>query len=135
MRYLLDTNVVSELRRRRPDARVASWRTGVLSSEICISVLVAGEIRKGIEIVRERDVVRAREFEEWLEGLLRAFADRVLPLTVATADAWGRLPRARTLPVVDSLLLASAAEHGLTFVSREADRYADIGVPVLNPWH
>lgn len=113
---------------------MASWRTGVLSSEICISVLVAGEIRKGIEIVRERDGVRAREFEEWLEGLLRAFADRVLPLTVATADAWGRLPRARTLPVVDSLLLASAAEHGLTFVSREADRYADIGVPVLNPW-
>ena len=65
--------------------------------------------------------------------MLTTFADRVLSITVATADAWGRLPRARTLPVVDSLLLASAAEHGLTFVSREADRYADVGVPRPEP--
>lgn len=134
MRYLLDTNVVSELRQRTPDRTVAAWRNGVSSIDLAISVLVVGEIQKGIEILRRRADARAHELEAWLDGLRANFSSRVLPVTSGVADTCGRLSALRTIPIVDGLLLATASVHGLTFVSREAERYTDLGVKVLNPW-
>lgn len=134
MKYLLDTNVVSEPTRRRPDQGVLAWLAQAPSVELCTSALVVGEIRSGIEVVRSRDRERSVSFERWLERLLDEYSDRILPVTVPVAEAWGRLTAIRPLPFVDSVLVATAAVHGLTFVSREAASFADLGVPVVNPW-
>lgn len=134
MAFLLDTNVVSELRRARPDRIVEEWLDGVSSMDLHLSVLVAGEIRRGIELLRHREPDRARALDEWLDGLVAAYADRLLPVSAAVADAWGRLSARRPLPVADGIMLATAEVHGLTLVSREAPSLADLGVPTLSPW-
>lgn len=134
MTYLLDTNVISELRKRSPNRAVASWFESVSGADLYLSVLVVGEVRQGIERLRRRDPSQAKVFERWLSTLKRDFADRVLPITPPIAEAWGRLNAERPLPVVDSLLAATALVHGLTFVSREADRLERTGIALLNPW-
>ena len=134
MAFLLDTNVVSELRRPRPDPRVQTWLGGVASVDLHLSVLVAGEIRRGIELLRAREPDRARTLDEWLEGLMASYADRLLPVSAAVADTWGRLSSVRPLPVADGIMLATAKVHGLTLVSREAPSLANLGVPTLSPW-
>jgi len=132
--FLLDTNVVSELRRIRPDAKVRAWIDGVASIDLHLSVLVAGEIRRGIELLRPREPGRAREIETWLDGLVDAYEARLLPVSAAVAAAWGRLSARRPLPVADGIMLATAEVHGLTLVSREALSLSDLGVPTLDPW-
>ena len=102
--------------------------------DLHLSVLVAGEIRRGIELLRHRETDRARALDEWLHGLVAAYADRLLPVSAAVADAWGRLSAIRSLPVADGIMLATAEVHGLTLVSREAPSFADLGVPTLSPW-
>jgi predicted nucleic acid-binding protein len=132
--YLLDTNVVSELRKATPAATVASWFEAVAADELYLSVLVVGEIRQGIERLRSRDVRQVQVFETWLAALKRDFADRILPVTAAVAEAWGRLNAPKPLPAVDGLLAATALAHGLTLVTREAERLTPTGIPLLNPW-
>jgi len=134
MAFLLDTNVVSELRRPRPDAGVRKWFETVASLDLHLSVLVAGEIRRGIELLRPREPLRAERLDEWLEVLVDRYGDRLLPVSAEVADAWGRLSSIRHLPVADGLMLATAAVHGNTLVSREAPTLADLGVPTLSPW-
>lgn len=134
MAFLLDTNVVSELRRPRPEPRVQAWLGGVASVDLHLSVLVAGEIRRGIELLRPREPDRARTLDEWLDELVDTYADRLLPVSAAVADTWGRLSSLRPLPVADGLMLATAQVYGLTLVSREAAALADLGVPTLSPW-
>jgi predicted nucleic acid-binding protein len=134
VRYVLDTNIVSESVRRRPDPVAMAWYASAEQHELCTSTLVVGEIRKGVEALRPRAPERALAFERWLAALVERFDSRVIPITVPIAETWGRLAAIRPLPTVDGLLIATAAVHGLTFVSREADRYADLGVSVLNPW-
>ena len=134
MSFLLDTNVVSELRRDHPDPNVEAWLQGTPSVDLHLSVLVAGEIRRGIELLRPREPARAQALDEWLHGLVTAYADRLLPGTAAVADAWGRLSARRPLPVSDGLMLATAEVYGLTLVTREARSFADLGVPTLSPW-
>ncbi|MSO94381.1 MAG: type II toxin-antitoxin system VapC family toxin [Thermoleophilia bacterium] len=134
MAFLLDTNVVSELRRPRPDPHVREWFGGVASVDLHLSVLVTGEIRRGVELLRPREPERAASLDEWLEGLVVAYGDRLLPVSAPVADAWGRLSSLRPLPVADGLMLATAKVHGLTLVSREAAALADLGVPTVSPW-
>lgn len=134
MSYLLDTNVVSELRKRTPAPPVAAWFEATPGSDLFLSVLVVGEIRQGIERLRGRDPARTRVFERWLSTLKREFADRILPVTSSVAEGWGRLNAPGPLPVIDGLLAATALVHGLTLVTREAGRLERTGVPVLNPW-
>jgi predicted nucleic acid-binding protein len=102
--------------------------------DLHLSVLVAGEIRRGIELLRPREPDRAAALDEWLEGLATAYADRLLPVTAEVADAWGRLSAHRPLPVSDGIMLATARVYGLTLVTREARSFADLGVPTLSPW-
>jgi hypothetical protein len=133
--YLLDTNVLSELRRKTPDAAVLEWFARRPASTLYLSVLTFGELRKGIEGVL--DAKRRMALTDWLETDLPAFfAGRILPVDAQVADRWGRLLSAagRPLPAIDSLLAASAAQHGLSMVTRNSRDFANLGLDVINPW-
>ena len=135
MSYLLDTNVLSELRRKTPDAAVLEWFARGPASTLYLSVLTFGELRKGIEGVT--DAKRRMALTDWLETDLPAFfAGRILPVDAQVADRWGRLLSAagRPLPAIDSLLAASAAQHGMSMVTRNSRDFADLGLDVINPW-
>ena len=108
MSYLVDTNVLSEARKsRRCDPGVASWFSAVPATEIYVSALTAGEIRKGVEARRRRDELAARALERWLEELMTTYADRILPVDEEVADRWGRLNVPDPLPPIDGLLAAT----------------------------
>lgn len=133
--YLLDTNVVSEARKgRRTDANVQAWLDSIEDKELFLSVLVLGEIRKGIEQAGSQDSVKARALERWLAGLERTHGDRVLPITIAIADQWGRLSAIRPINSVDGLLAATALVYDMTFVTRNVAHVEHTGVRVLNPF-
>jgi len=134
--YLLDTNIISELRKGdQCDPNVAAWYALVDENDLVLSALVLGEIRKGIERVRFRDAAKAWVLEAWLEQVEAAFEGRILGIDTAVADRWGRMSAIRSVPVVDSLLAATALVHGLTLVTRNDQDVAGLGVTVLNPFH
>lgn len=133
-RYLLDTNVVSEVRRPRPDPGVLRWLEAARGDDLFLSVLTIGEIRLGIVRLERRDPARAEALEAWLAGLESGYADRILPVTVAVARRWAVLSAERPLPVVDALLAATAAEHDATLVTRNVADLAGVDVPLLDPF-
>ena len=133
--FLLDTNVISEVRKgARCNAGVAAWFAGVPDADLFISVLVTGEIRRGVERVRPRDPRQAEALEHWLGDLIESYADRVLPVDARVAEAWGRLGAARPVPVIDALLAATAHVHDMTLVTRNASDVDGLAVAVLNPF-
>ena len=133
--YLLDTNVVSELRKRdRCDENVATWYTGVSDDELFLSVLVLGEIRQGIERIRDRDPQQCTALEQWLQDVTRRYAQRILPIDEGVSDVWGQLYYIRNVPVVDGLLAATAKVHNLTLVTRNIQDVQGLGVDLLNPF-
>lgn len=135
MNYLIDTNIISEVRKRdRCDPRVASWYASIDDRAIYLSVLVLGEIRRGIERVMPRDPAQARSLENWLDQLTKSFAERIVPVDRPVADAWGRMNAVRPLPIIDALLAATAKVNGMTLVTRDSSDVAGLGVPVLNPF-
>lgn len=133
MSFLLDTNVVSEIR-RGCDHNVLAWVGHVGDADLWLSVLTLGEIRKGIESLRSRDPTQAARFARWLDELHKSFADRIVSIDASTAEEWGRLNAAGPRNTVDSLIAASARIHELTVVTRNVRDFEDCGVPVLNPW-
>ncbi|MBX6363716.1 MAG: type II toxin-antitoxin system VapC family toxin [Gemmatimonadetes bacterium] len=138
MRFLLDTNVLSEPARPQPSERVLAWLGAQSPLDLALSVLTLGEIQRGVSRLATGD--RRERLERWLEvELPRRFEGRVLGITEDVAREWGRLSaaadgRGRPLPVIDGLLLATAAVHRLTFVTRNVKDCRDRGVPLLNPW-
>ncbi|EJW11872.1 VapC toxin protein [Rhodovulum sp. PH10] len=135
MSYLIDTNIVSEIRKgERCDPRVAAWWAGIDGTDLHLSVLVLGEIRKGIERARRTDPIRAEVFERWLAAVEEHFAGRILPIDRRVADEWGRMIAIRPVPTVDALLAASAKVHGMTLVTRNLRDVADLGASVLDPF-
>jgi toxin FitB len=133
--FLLDTNVISEIRKgTRADKGVQRWFEGVDDDELFLSVLVLGEIRRGIEMKRGRDPRSAEALEGWLRGLESSFTERLIEVDAPIADAWGRMNVARPLPVIDGLLAATATVHGLTLVTRNTDDFAQVRVKLLNPF-
>lgn len=135
MSYLLDTNVLSELRKGpRADAGVAAWADGVPDDELFLSVLVVGEVCQGIERIRRRDRASAHALERWLSALRLAYASRILAVDREVAERWGRIAAARSMPVVDALLVATALTHGLTLVTRNVRDVSESGVDILNPF-
>lgn len=135
MSYLVDTNVLSEVRKRdRCDANVAAWLSGVESDELFISVLSLGEIRRGIELLRKRDPASARSLDKWLSGLESHYSERILPISTAIADRWGRLSLDRPLPVTDGLLAATGIEHKLAIATRNTDDFLRSGAATFNPF-
>jgi predicted nucleic acid-binding protein len=132
--FLLDTNVVSEIRKPRPNPGVASWYEGVTGPELFLSVLVVGEIQQGVTRLGRRDRRQAAAYETWLGRLQRTFGDRVLPISQDVALEWGRLNAGDPLPVVDGLLAATARVHDLTLVTRNVADVARTGVALLDPF-
>jgi toxin FitB len=132
--FLLDTNVISEARRRRPDARVVSWLKRIDPSALSISVLTLGEIAKGAAQCAVRDRAQAAIYYEWLTLVRSNYADRTIGIDSDIAEAWGRLAAKRPLPIIDGLLAATALVRGLTLATRNVGDVADLGVAVLNPW-
>lgn len=134
MSWLLDTNVVSEIRKGpRGDPGVRRWAAG-RQDEAWLSVMTVGEIRRGIEQKLRKDAVAARHLEVWLQGLLGSFASRILPIDARVAELWGRLNVPDPVPTVDGLIAATALIHGLTLVTRNVKDVAGTGVRVLNPF-
>jgi hypothetical protein len=133
--YLVDTNVLSELRKgRRCDPNVFRWFSAIPDEDVFLSVLVIGEIRRGIERIRRRDVGSAKALEAWLRRLLVGHRDRILSIDEAIAEEWGRLSAPDPIPVVDGLMAATARVKGLTLATRNVRDVALIGVPVVNPF-
>ncbi|WP_456409645.1 PIN domain-containing protein [Oceanithermus sp.] len=138
MRYLLDTPVISELVRPKPNARVTEWVRRAEPAALYLSVVTFGELAKGIE--KLADGARRRQLLTWMERDLKSwFAGRVLPIDLEVAERWGLiLARAeasgRTLPAVDALLAASALTHGLVLVTRNTRHFRVTGLEVFDPW-
>ena len=135
MSYLLDSNIVSELRKReRADAGVRRWFAGVDDGDLYLSVLTLGEIRRGIESVLRRDRPRALALSRWFQTLVVDYEPRLLVVDQKIAEEWGRLNAVTTLPAIDGLLAATARIHGLMFVTRNMKDVARTGVPCLDPF-
>ncbi len=134
MPYLLDTGVISELRKPHCNHGVARWMSGIESDEVFLSVVTLGEIRRGIERHRPVDAKAAGSLERWLIGLEAHYAERILPITAAVADRWGRLGLDQPLPVSDGLIAATGLEHKLTVVTRNLADFQRSGVSTLNPY-
>ena len=138
MNYLLDTCLLSEFMKKNSNQEVIRWFDAQEDETLYISVLAIGEIRKGIaKLVPSK---RRTELEIWLDGVVDRFDRRILPLSVSTAIRWGELKAAleiqgRPLPVIDSLMAATALEHDLTLVTRNEDDFAATCVKVLNLWN
>lgn len=135
MSLLLDTNVLSELRKgARANAHLRRWFDGVSVNEIYLSVLVIGELRRGLELVRRRDTKQAAALERWLTRVTTDHAERILPVDGPVADQWGRLTTKQPGSVVDTLMAATALVHGLLLVTRNVKDVAWTGVSYLNPF-
>ena len=133
MRYLLDTNVLSEVRRPRGDAGVKRWISSVPTEDLYLSVLTLGEVRRGIGLLSRRDPVQADVYEAWLVTVLRDYADRVLPVDAAAAEEWGRMNVPNPVSVVNGLMAATAKVRNMTFVTRNTADVARTGARLLNP--
>ncbi len=135
MSYLLDTNVISELRKgSRADRNVSSWFSGLADEEIFLSALTLGEIRRGIESIRRRDAKTAGALESWLGRIADQHSDRIVPIDRAIADEWGRMNAPDPLPVVDGLLAATAKVVGLTLATRNTTDIERTDISYVNPF-
>ena len=138
MNYLLDTNVISELTTNDPDSNVVAWLENIDQENIFLSVITIGELKKGIEKLAGSK--RKKDLVSWLENdLLVRFGERIVPLDLPVMLLWGtmiaELEKAGTpLPAIDSLLAASAAQKGLTLVTRNIKDFEPAGIPLMNPW-
>lgn len=136
--FLLDTNIISELVKPKPEPHVTKWIESVDESLLYLSVLTVGEIRKGISLLRNAS--RRAALEAWLDSdLTLRFAQRILPIDQAVADRWGRITANASmaksqLPAIDGLLAATALHHNLTLVTRNTEDVSAAGVPAFNPW-
>ena len=135
MRFLLDTNVIAELRKGdRASARVRAWFSTLDADAVRLSVVTIGEVRKGVENVRRRDPAAAKALDRWLRRVIADHRDRILPVDLPVAEEWGRLNVPDPLPVIDGLLAATAKVHGLTLATRNVKDVARTGVDLVNPF-
>lgn len=131
--YLLDTNIVSELRKPRPHGGVWAWIQGADPADLHVSAVTLGEIQAGIELTREQDSAKAAQIEAWLEQVSQSY--NVLPMDSGTFRAWAKLMHRRSDTLTeDAMIAATAAVHRLTVVTRNIADFKQFGVPVLNPF-
>lgn len=135
MGYLIDTNVLSEMRKAgRGDPNVRAWATQTRTNDLFLSVLVVGEIRRGIESVRRTDAGQATILDAWLSRVVESFGERILPISLPIADRFARLSVPDRLPIVDGLLAATALVHDLVLVTRNVRDVARTGVRLVDPF-
>jgi toxin FitB len=132
--YLLDTNVISETRRIRPDSGVIAFLSAADAAGLFLSVLTLGELRKGVEAKRGADPAAASQLGAWVDGIETTFSDRIMPIDAEAARHWGELSAGRSLPVIDTLIAATAISRGLTLVTRNTRDVRATGVPLVDPW-
>jgi predicted nucleic acid-binding protein len=133
--FLLDANVISELRKgSRASPAVTAWYAALDDDAVFLSVLVVGELSRGVERIRRRDEISAQKLEIWLRGIVDDFGDRVLPVTEPIARIWGGYGVPDPIPTVDGLLAATAQHHRLVLATRNVKDVASTGVAVVNPF-
>lgn len=133
--FLLDTNVVSEVRKReRGDSNLRVWFSDHRGDEFWLSVLVVGELRRGVDLIVRRDPTAGQALGTWLASIIDEFSDRILPVTIGISERWGLLAVRDPVPVIDGLLAATAIEHQLTLVTRNTADVAHSGVAHVNPF-
>jgi toxin FitB len=133
--FLLDTNIISEVRKgERCDHRVANWYASIEDSDLFLSVLVLGEIRRGVELARRNDSAKADALGKWLQLVEETFGPRILSVDAAVAHEWGRMSATRPLAVIDGLLAATAKVHGLTLATRNEENVRGLGAGIVNPF-
>ena len=132
--FLLDTVIVSELRKKRPNVGVVRWISKQLADQLHLSVVTLGEIERGIEKRRKGDPEFAEVLTAWLESLTRLYADRILPVTPSVARRWGRLSAQLGHEGADLLIAATALTYGLAVVTRNASDFEPTGVNLFNPY-
>lgn len=136
MPYLLDTSVVSELRKGpRCDANALGWFEALDDEDVFLSVLVVGEIERGIERIRGRDPRSATRLRRWLSNLVTTFDDRILPVTRSIARTWGKMGTPDPIPTVDGLLAATAQVHGLILATRNVTDVQHLDIELINPFN
>jgi predicted nucleic acid-binding protein len=131
--FLIDTDVLSALRRRERHPEVVEWLSVQRNSDLHLSVVTIGEVERGIVQQQGRDPLFAQQLAAWLDGILALYGDRVLPVGLATARRWGRLTAEVGHSSADLLIAATALEHGLTVVTCNVRHFEPTGVPMLNP--
>lgn len=135
MNVLVDTNVVSELRRgEKAEPRVRAWFTALMPQSVFTSVIVLGEIRRGIELMARHDKAQAEALERWYGGVREQLGDRVLAVDEPVMNLWARISVPDMLPAYDGLIAATALSHGLVVATRDTDDFRRVGVQVINPW-
>jgi len=133
--FLIDTNVVSELRKGpRADSGVRGWFDEHSTESLWLSVLVVGELRRGVELLRRRDAKAGRSLDRWLQTITADFDDRILPVTTEICERWAVLNVPDPVPVIDGLLAATALVHDLVLVTRNTADIARTGVALENPF-
>ena len=132
--YLLDTNLVSETRKKKADPGVVAFLRAADSSSLYLSVLTLGELRKGVASKRRTDPIAAKSLAAWVEGLEFGYAERILGIDAAIARLWGDWSADRPRPVIDTLLAATAVVHGLTLITRNTRHVNGLPVKMINPW-
>ncbi len=132
--YLLDTNVVSELRKPKPHGGVLSWRKTARGEQVFLSVVTVGEIQSGIERTRRQDLAKATELDRWLDQLVDTA--QILPMDIECFRAWACIMEGKSDALMfDAMIAATARVHHLTVVTRNERDFRDFNVPVLNPFH
>ena len=134
MKYLLDTNVLSELRRPEPNRGVMRWYNATLDADMHLSVMTIGEFRKGLARLRRKDAERAAGLALWLDHLLAPYESRVLPVTPEIANIWGELNDPKPLPIIDAFIAATAIVHDMVLVTRNYKDFERTGARLLNPF-
>ncbi|MDP4623771.1 MAG: type II toxin-antitoxin system VapC family toxin [Akkermansiaceae bacterium] len=134
--FLIDTNVLSEIRKgaTRAEPGVWAWWLSARESELFLSVMTLGEIRKGIDRLARRDLAQATGLENWLEGLKNHFSEHIIEISAAIGDRWGQLQAVRPLPEIDALIAATALDKNLALVTRNEADFTGLGLRVLNPF-
>src|ERR1700679_1210226 len=131
--YLLDTNVISELRRPRPHGAVVAWLQSIAEDDLHLSAVTLGEIQAGIEMTRDQDAAKANEIEQWADAVAAAY--NVLPMDAETFRTWARLMHRRSDTLYeDAMIAATAKRHGLTVVTRNVADFSSFGVDLLDPF-
>ncbi len=131
--YLLDTNVISELRRSRPHGAVVAWLEGVADHDLHLSAVTLGELQAGVEITREQDSVKAAEIESWIDQVAQTW--NILPLDSRIFRVWAKLMHRRSEDLLaDALIAATAINHHLVVVTRNVRDFAHFGIETFNPF-
>jgi predicted nucleic acid-binding protein len=134
MSYLIDTVVLSELRKKNRSERVVNWFRSTRSVDIFLSVVTIGEIERGIKQQQRNTIEFSQELAKWLDGILLHYTDRILPVSINIARRWGTLSAEIGNSGADILIAATALEHGLSVVTRNQRHFTSTGVPVVNPF-